>query len=44
MQKSQSNDEYRSYVDFDFAEIGVKNTIKSQVLIDFELDITSIFE
>jgi Uma2 family endonuclease len=32
------------YTNFCFAEVNVKNTVKSQVLTDFELDITTIFE
>ncbi len=36
--------ENSQYVDFDFAEVGVKNSIKSQVLTDFELDIATVFE
>ena len=36
--------ENNNYVDFDFAEVGVKNSIKSQVLTDFELDIATVFE
>ncbi len=36
--------ENSQYVDFDFAEVGVKNSIKSQVLTNFELDIAPVFE